>query len=206
MPRTRLLGRCFLSAVVGAVSLISCSTPGKTSLEFSLEKSLFTETVKRWTRNGKIYSDLDTIMLVDALYQDWSVRQEFIAELSRQNYFTDEKEQELYQEMKSKHDEVVEFMVAVYTSDPNWNDLEKKDSIWGVFLQTQDGVRIPSSSIKKIQQRSIPLKRFYPFITPWRTVYQVEFPRDQFSEDWKQISLVLGGMLGTTRLVWDRSG
>lgn len=206
MRANRFLTRFVLFTFLGIVFLGSCSTTGKSAMKFSLEKSKFTETVTQWTRNGKIYSNLDTIMLVDALYQDWTVRQEYISELSRQSFLTEEKERELYDELKKKNEEVVEFMVAVYTPDTNWNDLEKENSIWNIFLQAHEGPRISPSSIKKISQRKIPLKRFYPFITVWRTVYQVEFPKEEFSEDSKEMSLILGGMLGAIRLVWSRSG
>ncbi len=53
------------------------------------------------------------------------------------------------------------------------------------------------------------ISHFYPFVTPWKFVYQVRFPRvypgteePVIGNHTKTVSLVLTGVQGTTAMQW----
>jgi len=92
------------------------------------------------------------------------------------------------------------FVLVVYTREPGWNDLDRPDTKWRVFLEA-DGQRLVPDEIRKIKRRRYVYERLFPALDGFREVYEVHFPgRPATARGPEQ--LVVTGELGTASLTW----
>ena len=141
------------------------------------------DALSKWSRQGKIYAMAGSeVIIMDATYKSDEFRESFTTEYSRL-YGLDSVEGSkklTYSEIvanSSKEEQKLEFFVSFYTPDPKWNDLDKKNSIWNLYVETAGGNRIEPASIENISRDDARTKNFYPYIGPWSEAYVVSFKK-----------------------------
>jgi hypothetical protein len=92
------------------------------------------------------------------------------------------------------------FVLAVYTREPGWNDLDRPDSRWRVTLASGATQAAPSE-IKPLKRRD-EWQRLYPALDPLHAGYRVTFP---LPSDPDQVRLTVSGLLGKVSLEWTRT-
>ncbi|MFQ6111124.1 MAG: hypothetical protein ACE5LX_03730 [Nitrospinota bacterium] len=193
--------------------LLSCAGPipvGDPSARFYLGPARPLEnTISRWTRTQKLYRDLETIMILDALFRHPEVRQAMAEYLASSRGLSQEKARALKEKEAEEAREELEFILAVYTGRREWNDFHLKGSVWRLFLEDDRGRRVEPTSIRRLKlfQKASPLLSIYRFVTPWKETYSVSFPRDGLNlAKGRGIKLVITGLLGRVELRWKDAG
>lgn len=188
--------------VLIAAFAVSCSSNGNSNISFRLSKENIIDKVENLTRTGKIYRDLDTILVADIFWNSSELTKELVEELKRTDR-VDGKEYNLRMESVEKSDKkFVEFIAACYTSEMSWNDFHEKKSIWSIRLVGKDGELIEPFDIDKLLMKDIRDKHFFPFITQWRTIYRIQFVRDENLTGVEEYDLKVFSTMGEAEFKW----
>lgn len=178
------------------------------SMERAVKKSYFVE-LDRWTRSEKIYYGLETRVYLNATFKAPSFRKAYIDRYSM-SYDLDENYKSA---LLARESEVVEqfneFFISFYTPNEKWNDLDRKDSIWKLYLEDNKGSRLVPISIDKIDEKDPLLREFFPYFDLWGSAYIVKFPKYPPAglepvpgEDTEYFKLIITGILGKGELKW----
>jgi len=137
----------------------------------------YTDAVSTWTRDAKVYRDLESRINVAATYLSPAFIEAMAAERARVFSPT---AAELDAWRKERTDESARsevFFVAVSTRDRAWNDLNQRDSMWRLYLETDRGDKIPPERIVAVRGRPAVLTHFFPHLGHFSIGYWVYFPR-----------------------------
>lgn len=158
------------------------------------------EAVKVNTRTGKLYGlqDFSTILLVSALYKDWSVREAYIREYARSYHLSLKEEARLLDQEKETHSSQREILVALYSDKEAWTDLLREGSPWKVYIDQGEGPVLPEK-IERVDLDSALVYKFFDFVTPWTKVYSLKFPPGTRP----LLRLIFTSWLGEVELKWD---
>ena len=165
--------------------------------------------LEKWTREGRVYENFETKVLINATYKTREFRESYAAEYINTFMLDGEKGDELMKgemEAPKKHHE---FFLSIHTPNKEWSDLEKKEPIWALYLVNDAGETVSPLNIKRVKERGPGVVRFYPYFTEWSVGYTVKFPlnlpdgREFITAEAKYIKLVLTGTPGKGELVWN---
>ena len=92
---------------------------------------------------------------------------------------------------------------SIYTPEKKWDDFSEKDSLWKVYLIRDGRFRIEPYEIRKIKKNRTLSESFYPFISPWSSIYIFRFKKKDKPQPSKSVELVLTSSPGSTKLTWD---
>lgn len=90
------------------------------------------------------------------------------------------------------------FVLAVYTAELHWNDLDARDSQWTVTLNV-DGARGPEGVIMALRDLDAQA-RLFPDLDGFDQAYELSFPVAYLES--KDLSLIISGLHGQLRLDW----
>ena len=114
---------------------------------------------------------------------------------------------------KLMEDEIVasknyhEFFLAMHTPVREWNELERKEPTWAMYLINDSGDKVMPLEIKKLKEKST-YKRFFPFIDDWSEIYAVKFPinlsdgRPIVANETEYVKFIMTGPYGKGEVVW----
>lgn len=170
--------------------------------------SSYERVLKNWTREGKLYREFDTRMLVWAtLYSDDFVKA-YLSEEARTRGWDQATFVKKLSEAEHQYENVLPFQLAVLTHKREWDDFEKPKSSWNLFLLTDSGERVKPISIRRTSLDPESVKIMFPYLSSWSSIYFITFPalspegRDYWSKETKALSLVIAGPSGKLELVW----
>lgn len=177
------------------------------------DHSPYREEVNRWTRTGELYNQLDTVALVNVLYESWPVREAYAKAQARAQLLTGPETREKLKFEREQSERFEDFLVALYTGRDAWNDLDQSDSVWSLYLIYASGVRLQPYQIEPYTPDPAVKARFYSFMSPWMKIYRVRFlkpapsPGGVTLRDYRgPRRLVLTGFLGEIVLSWKDGG
>ncbi len=162
----------------------------------------------RWTRSVRIYEDLDTRMYVSATYMVPALRRAYVEEYGRRYLLGRELKEALLKKETEEARKENRFFLSVFTPFERWNDLDRPDSIWRLYLEDDRGRRLKPLSIRRVKEEDPVIREFYPSLDLWSFGYIVTFPAS--TEDGgpfpgkgaKAITLIITGVLGKAELRW----
>ena len=185
--------------LVAAPIALSCAGVGRS--KYQIHENPLMNAVRERTRTVKLYSQFDTILILDGTLYDMAVRRGMVEEdASVRRIGADEKEATLKAEADDDAKEA-QFMLGVYAAKDEWNDLAEKNSRWAVFLDTPAGPVRPSS-ITKVEREKLALRDSLPYTSTFRRFYVVKFPREKAAS--APYRLVMTGLLGEVSISWER--
>jgi hypothetical protein len=189
-------------------SLILIAGCAKPSVKY--DASLYPKVLKQWTKKDRIFSfdTFDNIMFVTATYRSWEFRKAYIAKYAKDFRLPKEEIKKLEQTQFKEGRLYHEFYLAVFCSEPKWNDLDKEDSIWRVSLLSSKGKEIRPLQIKGFRKIKATEISFFPYTTEFRKVYYIKFPKRlkngrpflNSKDSW--FMLRIAGTLGVSELKW----
>jgi hypothetical protein len=185
--------------------LTSCAAP-KVSRP---DKGRYQTVLDKWTREGKVYEDLETKLLINATFKSEEFRKSYVDEYSSVYMLDSEKVKKLMRDELEAPKKYHEFFISVHTPILEWSDLEKKEPVWALYLLNDAGVRVSPVELKRIRERGPVVTRFYPYHTDWSLGHIVKFPlslpdgRELITPETKYIKLVMTGPPGKGELVWE---
>jgi hypothetical protein len=95
------------------------------------------------------------------------------------------------------------FLVSICTQERQWDDFSEKDSLWKVYLIRDEQFRAEPLEIRKVKKSRTLSESFYPFISPWSSIYIFRFKKKDKCQPSKSLELILTSPPGSTKLKWD---
>lgn len=167
------------------------------------------DTLNQWTKSQRIYEGLESRLYVHATYKSMVWRKAYIDEYARRYRLSEDlKEAMLFRELEI-YRLYNEFFISAYTPTDEWNDFDKKDSIWKLYLTDEVTGRLDAVEIKKIDSKDPLHREFFPFLDAWSSGYVVRFPRYDSKgagpvgeDESNALTLIIGGVKGRGELKW----
>lgn len=195
-----------LTLVFLMVLLLSCQTSNIKNQLIELgaipatHTSHYLEVYKKVSITQKIYSQFETKCIIAVT----PFSKEFVdAYLNERRLFLKEVDYPSFEERERQINEKnIKFFVSFYTPNPDFNDLEKTNSIWQVFIETTDNRRLLPLAIRRSSEPYPVLNHFFPSLDPWSVPYIITFPRYKNSEliikEGEEFKLVFKSVIGTS--------
>ena len=166
-------------------------------------------TLNKWTKSKKVYDNLETKLYVYATYKSWGLREAYVDEYARRYMLDDSQKASILKSEKELDERINEFFLSVYTPELKWNDFDKKDSIWSIYLEDEKGDRVLPIEITRVEENNPLVREFFPHMDLWSYGYTVKFPKylpmgqEPFpSTTSKSIKLTITGAVGKSQLEW----
>lgn len=169
----------------------------------------YVEALKRWTREGRIHEGLESRLVAYATYRGWEFREAYVREYVKRYEMDSYQGDKLLTDESTDYEAVEEFFLAVYTPSTKWNDLDKSNSIWNLYLRNDRGERVSPIDVKRVDEDSPLIKEFYPQIDLWSYGYIIRFPKyagvsetPLLGDDTVSFEIIVTGVLGKTEMRW----
>jgi len=167
-----------LSAAL-AGSLVGCAVDagfmGGQSL--ALESEGYRQVLERWTKQHKVYRHFEAKIFVTATYLSPEFRKAWIARRTRLLGLPASETRALAADHSERERRFHEFVVAVYTGEHRWNDIDQKGSMWRLSLANDRGQEVAPVEVVRQDLRSGDLQAYFPYITVFQQAYIVRFPQ-----------------------------
>lgn len=194
---------CMLSAL--CLLLTSCATQKVTKQA----ENGYRSALKKWTRDGKVYENFETKLLINATFKSEEFREAYVNVYSKSYMLDTEKLSKLMTEEREASKKYYEFFLSVHTPFREWSELEKKEPLWALYLVNDLGETVSPMEIKKLKEKGPGVTRFYPFLDDWSEGYSVKFPlavadgKELMAPETGYIKLIMTGPSGRTELIWE---
>lgn len=166
--------------------------------------------LKDWSREARIYRGLDVELIAAATFKSSKFRDAYSNEYARAYKLTDSEKIKLLKDQKNAALAYNDFLLVAYVPDKKLNDFNKKDSIWKIYLTAGKSGLLNPLEIRKIKKVDAVTTHFFPYITPWKSVYMVRFPatspaagKSIVDSGAENIKLVITSVLGSAEMVWE---
>jgi hypothetical protein len=208
---------CFLKGLVFLVCIFTASLfSGCTKFKSFLKSSdpYHTEgyraIVDKWSREARIHRGMEVQLIASATYQSQEFKQAYIDEYAEAYGLKEDEAAKVPQAHLGHRENTHEFMLATYVPEKKWDEFDKAESMWKLYLVNDGNERVAPLRIKRLQSKDAIAIHFFPYITPWKTVYLVSFPASAgntkapiIREDTATIRLVIASVLGSAQMVWN---
>ncbi len=163
----------------------------------------------KWTHSSQIYHFLDSILLVHCTYLAPEFRDAFAEQYLKIFSIDPGKVDSDLEKIATSVGRRHEFFLFADSNNPEWNNLDEKDSVWRLGLWgADDQPGVPPVSIHRFEGRGPNLKAFFPYLNRFGRSYLVSFPLEQSNgrpivdHDKKILELKLSSAFGTAMLKW----
>ena len=179
----------------------------------------FTEAYKpvceAWSRDASIYRGLEVELIATATYKSEEYRRAYTDEYAKAYQLTAEQEEDFLQDQLQALTRGHEFVMASFVSEEQWDDFNRVDSMWKLYLENDIEDRVVPVEIRQVKRQGEVRRRdsvkshFLPYDTPWKSVYTIRFPynvpgttRPFVSDDTKSFKLIITSVVGTAQMEW----
>ena len=208
--RTRLLVVALLAVLVLPVS--GCRPPpvslGRGPREYVAGD--YERVLDRWTRTEQLIvaAEPDDVLTATATFEAWDFRWAYVVRYAEDYRLTVDQRRGLMARSLAEVDKVHQFYVALYASRRAYADLAAEKPAWIIRLIDDRGDETAPSEIEAVRKPGAIERTYYPYTTPWRTVFRVRFPvaradgRRTISPNAQWFGLRFAGAQGNQQLVW----
>ncbi|MBI5893673.1 MAG: hypothetical protein HZB79_08505 [Deltaproteobacteria bacterium] len=169
----------------------------------------YSDILSQWTKSKKVYENLETKLYIYATYKSWQWRDAYIDEYAKRYMMDALQKENILAREKEINERFNEFFLSIYTPEIKWNDFDKKDSIWSIYLEDDKGERVSPLEITRVDENNPLVREFFPHMDLWSFGYIVRFPKylptgkEPFpSSASKSMKLIITGAVGKTQLEW----
>lgn len=170
----------------------------------------YKEALMDWSREARIYRGLGVELIANATFKSSKFRDAYSNEYARAYKLTGSEKTKLLEDQKNAALAYNDFLLATYVPDKKLDDFHKKDSIWKIYLTVGKGGLLKPLEIRKIKKVDAVTTHFFPYITPWKSVYLVRFPATSqaagkavVDSGAENIKLIITSVLGSAEMVWE---
>ena len=162
---------------------------------------------KRWTRGARILKQLDTTLRVHATFLTPEFNAAYHARSVHMFGLSYHKREKLKRELSEQWSKAYAFIVASATLKHDWNDFDRKDSIWNITLANDRGEQVDATEIRR-QPINATLKELFPYVGHFHQAYRLHFPktlpsgRPLANRETRHLALRIAGPLGRSDLTW----
>ena len=165
-----------------------------------------------WTKEDRIYKGFDCKLIAAATYKSIQFRKAYAQEYGKLYKLSPAERNKLHKDQVDAADTYNEFFFAAYVPDKKWNDFKEEKSTWKIDLRVDGGTRVAPVEIREQKRNNVVLKHFFPYVTPWKSVYLLRFPATQrdtgkalVGEQSRKLMLSISSVLGSAEMEWDLS-
>lgn len=189
----------------------AATPPAETPSAAPAEVSTYAEVLERWTRSEKVYEWFELKFSISATYKSLPFREAYVDEYALKYRMGEELKRVLLSSELDSFESYNEVFLSAYTLDESWNDFDKKDSVWRLYLEDGLGRSVRPVEIEKAGTRDALVKAFFPYLNRWSTGYTIRFPKydergEPLGEGAGNLRLVITGVIGEAELEWNLEG
>lgn len=195
------------------IGLIGCGAPIvnlEEKEEFNITPGDYEKILERWTRNATVVTldGMETSLTISASYKSYQFIKAYYVRYVDDFRLNQFQREELWKKLMHSYKQWNEFVVAATSSNLRWVKFDSPNSPWNITLLNDKGVELLPSEIEPIKSPPPTMKQYFPYITIFRRVFIIRFPkrdleqREVISPQVSYFELRFSGALGHTSLVW----
>lgn len=204
----------FFIFLLAAVSMSAANCTKITRFVQTAKNSYHTknyeEVCDKWSREARVHHGFEVEYIVAGTFKSKAFRRAYVDEYAEAYKLNPEEKRLLLRDQLREADLNHEFQLALFVPEKKWEKIDKPESMWKLYLTNDRGKRVEPSEVQKIKQGNAETYHFFPYVTPWKSVYVVRFPchipetnRPLVDEKTKEIKLVITSVLGTAQMDWN---
>jgi len=167
----------------------------------------------KWSREARIHRGLEVELIVSATFKSNEFRRAYTDEYAKAYKLTSEEKKRFLENQLKAATRGHEFLMASFVPEKRWDDFNKSNSMWKLYLVNDQNERVTPVEVRKVKRLNAVKPHFFPYITPWKSIYLVRFPHNilttnqpVINNDTKYIKLVIASVLGTAEMGWKLGG
>ena len=176
---SRILFLFILSSVIAACATTSQRRRNPRQYNFFdaiWNDDSYSQIFDKFTQERQVHSEFEPVMTVYATYWSPRLQESFTHEMARQYQLTEEAEKKIAEEQKAEDKDYFVFILSASTREPEWNDFEKKPSMWRIFLESPDGrIQVDLDRIEAVSYKDERAKYFYKNMSNFGKTYRARF-------------------------------
>ncbi len=149
--------------------------PGPQPSDFQAQQR-YEKVRDHFSDHQEVYIGLDTQMFAAATYQSLSFREERVKREALFHVLPQEVVDRSLATERAAAAESYEFLLGVYVRDPRFDDFDRQDSIWRIWMVTPEGEASPTE-IHRIGRATVNLRAYYPYLGDFWVAYRLRFPK-----------------------------
>jgi hypothetical protein len=164
--------------------------------------------LKRWTRSTTLLRQFTTALTVFATLRSPQFEAAYIAKREKVFHLPKRTVAELRSNYQASWKDELTFVVVAATHDLAWNDFDRKDSQWRLFLSNDAGDQVDPKKVRLQRRITETDREFFPHIDMFYQLYHISFPktlpdgRPLIKKGIRKLSLRFTGAIGTAELSW----
>ncbi|MBZ0271799.1 hypothetical protein K8I61_07160 [bacterium] len=216
MLNSRFSNRTFARVIRGvavacALALFAAACAGKDvrpEIDYEGSYKSYLDVLENWTRMDTIYRNFETELIVHATYYSAEFREALRLERARAEKIIPDELARLAGSDREELERSARFLVSTYTPVAKWNNLDKANPSFRLWLVDVNGRKIAPTSIRERKIRLRAELMQYPYVSTWSKAYEVVFPReDAISGETLDLkggtfTLFAAGMQGEAKMEW----
>ncbi len=164
----------------------------------------FGKLVEKQSRGEKIYKNkFVTTLVVNAVYRNMEFREGYVHEYAKAYQLTKTEEDAMLAKEKAQDENELSFYLFAYTEEDKWNNFDKANPAWKIYLKDDKSNRLEPISVKKFTLEPSLHFIYFPMVSQWMKGYEVSFPKNIDVANAKSLTIILTGFLGNTELIWE---
>ena len=164
----------------------------------------FGKLVEKQSRGEKIYKNkFVTTLVVNAVYRNMEFREGYVHEYAKAYQLTKTEEDAMLAKEKAQDENEIGFYLFAYTEEDKWNNFDKANPAWKIYLKDDKSNRLEPISVKKFTLEPSLHFIYFPMVSQWMKGYEVSFPKNIDVANAKSLTIILTGFLGNTELIWE---
>jgi hypothetical protein len=198
------------AALLGALATGCVTTPPTVgeeppALKDETAEKAYREVLARYSDRAEIYQGFDTRLFASATFQAPTFREARVRRRAEFQRTPAPRVEELLAEERTEATQVHTFFLGVHANDAQYDDFDRRTSIWRVALVTQAGEARPTS-IRRMGRTNLDLRAVYPYMGTFWVGYRVDFPTTfpdgtpVLPEGTERVTLRLASTLGAADL------
>jgi hypothetical protein len=155
-------------------------------------------------------------LIASATYKSEEFRRAYADEYAEAYQLTPEAKKQFVEDQLEAAAHGHEFVLASFVPQEHWDDFHRANSIWKIYLVNDQDERLVPVEIRRFKRQGKARRQdavkthFFPYDTPWKSIYTVRFPhnipatnRPVIAADTQCIKLVITSVLGTAEMEWE---
>ncbi len=170
--------------------------------------STYGDVQETWTRAKDAYDGFEVKAFAAATLKVLPFRRAYVDEYARLFALTKEQREAMLENERDEDRRSLVVMVAFYTPQTAWNDLNPARGIWEVRLESGPGDIVHPFAVTRVsQQRNPTWQALFPYVGAHHVFYELKFERDlpdgrPFARGGDRVDLVIAGAPTQLRLAW----
>lgn len=194
--------------ISGCSGVINQETAGQAPV--SGTEMNYRDVMEAWTQEGRIYDGLLTKLLSKVTFKSDVFREAYVEEYARIYSVAGAEHDKLLLDERKEAAAYHDFVIAAYVPEKKWDDFSKETSMWKIYLTRDNVEQIRPLKISKLKRNDPIIDHFYPYMTVWKSIYQVRFPAFDPKADSQlmgdptdALTLIMTSVIGSVEFKWE---